>query len=295
MTIQQIQYLIEIERSGSYSKAAKKLFVSQPVLSVAMKKLEQELGFELFVRTSQGVVMSEHGYAVLDYANTLLKSYQQILSIPSLGYKRDIVILTSEYSQVMSCFRDWIIEELEEGTGKFAIKTCEISYMIEQLRTFRADIGITFFLKNDVSSLHTSLMRNDLQERVLGTRALSIHMRKDHPAAKEVYKDLSVLQNYSFIHYLEDLHLIYSGYGIQFIDLDNTIYIDDRETRYSLIDQTNCYTVAIRQSPEFYEKRGWIAIDLPDLYADILLITNSKRILDPKVEAFIKRLEIIFE
>lgn len=292
MTIQQIQYLIEIERSGSFSKAAKKLFVSQPVLSVAMKKLEQELGFDLFIRTPQGVVMSERGYAVMDYANTLLKSYQKILTIPSRGFKREVVILTSDHSQVMECFREWIIEEIEEGPGKFAIKTCEIAYMIEELRHFRADIGIAFFAKNDISGLHASLIRNDLQERVLGTRALCIHMRKDHPAAKSVQNNLSILLKYPYVHYIEDLHMIYSGYGINFIDLDNAVYIDDRETRYSMIDQTNCYSIAMRKSPEFYESRGWIAVDLPDVYADILLITNSKRRLDPKVESFVNRLEI---
>ena len=294
MTIQQIQYLVEIERSGSFSKAAQKLFVSQPVLSVAMKKLEQELGFELFIRTAQGVVMTEHGYDVLDYAHTLLRNYQQIVTIPARGFKRDIVILTSEYSQVMHCFRDWIIEEFQLGTGKFAIKTCELSNMFEQLRTFRADIGITFFVKNDVGSLNASLMRNDLEARVLGTRALSVHMRKEHPASVDVYHNLTVLQNYPFLHYLEDLHMIHSGYGLKFIDVDNAVYIDDRETRYDLIDRTNCYTIAMRQSPEFYEKMGWIAVDLPELSVDILLVKNNKRILDPKIEAFVRRLEMNF-
>lgn len=48
MTIQQLQYVLEIARCGSASRAAKNLFLSQPNLSSAIKNLEQELGFPIF-------------------------------------------------------------------------------------------------------------------------------------------------------------------------------------------------------------------------------------------------------
>ena len=44
MTIQQLQYVLEISRTGSVSKAAKTLYLSQPNLSNAIKNLENELG-----------------------------------------------------------------------------------------------------------------------------------------------------------------------------------------------------------------------------------------------------------
>ena len=48
MEIKQLKYFLEIAQAGSFSRAAEKLSVSQPALSVAMKKLEEELGVQLF-------------------------------------------------------------------------------------------------------------------------------------------------------------------------------------------------------------------------------------------------------
>ena len=56
MTLQQLKYVIEVVSAGSISRAAERLFVTQPSLSNAIKELEQELGIELFVRTSRGAI-----------------------------------------------------------------------------------------------------------------------------------------------------------------------------------------------------------------------------------------------
>ena len=61
MNITQIQYVLAVAECGSISRAASKLFVSQPALSLQIKKLEQELGFSLFFRTAQGVSLTEEG------------------------------------------------------------------------------------------------------------------------------------------------------------------------------------------------------------------------------------------
>ena len=56
MTLQQLRYAIEIADSGSMNEAAKKLFISQPSLSGAVKELESELGFEIFLRSNRGIL-----------------------------------------------------------------------------------------------------------------------------------------------------------------------------------------------------------------------------------------------
>ena len=58
MTIQQLQYVLEISRTGSVSKAAKTLYLSQPNLSNAIKNLENELGITIFERTPMGMQLT---------------------------------------------------------------------------------------------------------------------------------------------------------------------------------------------------------------------------------------------
>ena len=48
MDIKQLTYFMAVAQEGSYSKAAEKLGISQPTLSIAVKKLEEELGLPLF-------------------------------------------------------------------------------------------------------------------------------------------------------------------------------------------------------------------------------------------------------
>ncbi|MBR5930981.1 MAG: LysR family transcriptional regulator, partial [Lachnospiraceae bacterium] len=53
MTILQIEYFVEIAKSGSFSKAAEKLFVTHQALTLQMQALEKELGFPLFDRRNK--------------------------------------------------------------------------------------------------------------------------------------------------------------------------------------------------------------------------------------------------
>ena len=47
MTLNQLKYIIELSKENSINEAAKKLFISQPSLTAALKSLEQEIGFDI--------------------------------------------------------------------------------------------------------------------------------------------------------------------------------------------------------------------------------------------------------
>ncbi len=78
MDIQHLKYAIEIERSRSISKAAEKLFVSQPFLSKAVKELEKDVGIDIFNRTSRGVVPTKKGEAFLARAREIVESVEEL-------------------------------------------------------------------------------------------------------------------------------------------------------------------------------------------------------------------------
>lgn len=58
MTLQQLRYAITIADSTSMNEAAKQLFISQPSLSSSIRDLEEELGMELFIRSSRGITLT---------------------------------------------------------------------------------------------------------------------------------------------------------------------------------------------------------------------------------------------
>lgn len=73
-----LEYLIAIDDEGSMSRAAQKLFVSQPALSKCVKKLEQQFGCELFVRDAQGLHTTAAGKLLVDYARNALKNARKL-------------------------------------------------------------------------------------------------------------------------------------------------------------------------------------------------------------------------
>lgn len=79
MNMNQVQYALTVARYKNFSKAAESLFLSQPALSLQIKKLEQELGFSLFQRKAQGVTITPEGERFFQDAQSVEIAWNQML------------------------------------------------------------------------------------------------------------------------------------------------------------------------------------------------------------------------
>ena len=68
---QYMNYVCEVYKTGSFSKAAKNLYLTQPALSIAIKKEEQELGQPLFERSTSHIALTEAGKAYIESAEKI--------------------------------------------------------------------------------------------------------------------------------------------------------------------------------------------------------------------------------
>src|SRR5829696_8504967 len=66
MHIHHLRHFLTIADCGSLTRAAERLGVAQPALSQSIRKMEQELGVTLFVRTQRGATLTPAGEAILD-------------------------------------------------------------------------------------------------------------------------------------------------------------------------------------------------------------------------------------
>ena len=78
MTIQQIKYVIGITETGSFNKAAEKMFVSQPSLTSTIHDLEDELGITIFNRSGRGVTLTNDGQEFVSSARQVYLSFQNL-------------------------------------------------------------------------------------------------------------------------------------------------------------------------------------------------------------------------
>ncbi len=74
MDFKQLRYFHEIVRLGSFTRAAEALYVAQPAVSVAIRKLEAELDLTLFHRNDRKVTLTDEGARLLPHAQRILQA-----------------------------------------------------------------------------------------------------------------------------------------------------------------------------------------------------------------------------
>ncbi len=85
MTLTELRYIVAVARERHFGRAAEKCFVSQPTLSVAVKKLEDELGVALFERGPSDVTVTPVGARVVGQAQRVLEEAAAVKSIAASG------------------------------------------------------------------------------------------------------------------------------------------------------------------------------------------------------------------
>ena len=85
MTLQELKYAVALATERHFGRAAKACFVSQPTLSIAIKKFEKELGIALFERDQQDVRVTETGERVIAQAKRVLDEVCSIKHLAQTG------------------------------------------------------------------------------------------------------------------------------------------------------------------------------------------------------------------
>lgn len=85
MTLTELRYIVALQLTGHFGKAAEQCFVSQPTLSVAIKKLEEELDVALFERSRSQVRATPLGEQIIQQAQTVLEQASVIRELAASG------------------------------------------------------------------------------------------------------------------------------------------------------------------------------------------------------------------
>jgi len=93
MTLNELRYIVAVARERSFGRAAAKCFVSQPALSVAIQKLEEELGAPLFERGKSEVTITPVGERIVEQAQKVLEETARIREIAQAGRNQLVGLL----------------------------------------------------------------------------------------------------------------------------------------------------------------------------------------------------------
>ena len=145
MKISDLEILHTVAQTNSLSEAAQKLFKTQPAITLALKRLEEQLGFTLIDRKSYRVTLTEKGQKFCDESTKLLvfrDDLQILASEFALGNEAKFKICyeplcyQSQYNEVISdIFKQFPHTEIAITSGKRFVA-------LEQVNNAQADIGI---------------------------------------------------------------------------------------------------------------------------------------------------------
>ncbi len=146
MTLSQLQYIIALNKHRHFSKAAERCNVTQPTLSVQIRKLEKELGIVIFDRTKNPVVPTQEGELLLAQAHTILEEAKKLKTLATnkrigISGQLKIAVLPSLAPYLLPLF----IGSFLEKYPNVELEIVELhNYQIfGRLRQDRADVAIT--------------------------------------------------------------------------------------------------------------------------------------------------------
>ena len=294
MTIQQCKYVLAIARTGSFSQAAKQLFIAQSSLSVSIKSLENELGIRIFERTKDGVCLTDDGSEFVRYASRIAESEE----IASSRYRspeavKKLHIATQHYDFIADIFGNFL-SSIASESYRFSIKEIETYNVIREVETARSDIGIIAIKDGDFDVMKRYLSSKALTFFPLLTAYPHVFFRDGHPLCRCERLSPLDLREYPYVSYEQGEHN--SAYFTEEL-MDEAgaarhIEISDRATLMNLLLITDAYTVGTGIMPSRLNRGDIVSIPLESKeYYTIGYILNEGRKLSEMGSEFIKLLE----
>ena len=192
MNLRQLQQFVTLAECGNFHRAAERLHMAQPPLSVSIRKLEDGLGGPLFERTGSGVLLTPAGQAMLEDARSTLRHAQQCRQAVQHahagtgGRLRLGIVGSATYALLPR-----LIPSLRARYPQIALELTEAtsSEILEGLLAHRFDAGLLRYPVLDPSGFDlTPLDRDDF---VLAVSASSPLAERDaialHEAAQEPF------------------------------------------------------------------------------------------------------------
>ncbi len=86
MNLTDLKYLLAVTSERNFRKAAEKCFVTQPTLSIAIQRLEEELGVKIFERSKAGITLTDIGATLIEQAQRVLDEAAKLKALAAQGH-----------------------------------------------------------------------------------------------------------------------------------------------------------------------------------------------------------------
>ena len=245
MTLQQLHYVIAIAETGSFGKAAEKLFVSQPSLTNAVRELEKEFSVILFNRTARGVTLTPDGMRFLPYARQVEAQSLNLMEEFGRVEKRrtSFAVSTQHYSFAVKAFVE-LTRSVDVAQYELAIRETRTLEVIRDVAGLRSEIGVLYLNDANRRPLEKQLAAENLTFHPLIECSAYVYLWKGHPLADRPSISLEELQPYPCLAFEQgDAPFYYAEELLSTREYPRLIRCCDRATVLNLMVGLNGYTL----------------------------------------------------
>lgn len=141
--IQEYQYIYEIYKERSFTKAARNLFISQPSLSASVKKIESQLGYKIFDRSSSKLALTQEGKYYIDAAIKILSAEADLkASIEDLAHMDTGSLIISGATLFSTCVFPFIIKSFSALYPKISVNFYEADSVLLYDKALKANVDL---------------------------------------------------------------------------------------------------------------------------------------------------------
>jgi DNA-binding transcriptional LysR family regulator len=97
-----LRYILAVAEAANFTRAAERLFLAQPSLSKQIKDIEEEIGFPIFVRSREGVLITPAGQMIIAYAQEALMARAEIITMARAVYRGEVPPLRLGFSSFIN-------------------------------------------------------------------------------------------------------------------------------------------------------------------------------------------------
>lgn len=297
MNLKQLEAFVQVSESGSFSKAAKELFLTQPTISAHISSLEKELNVRLFIRNTKEVSLSDDGKDLYRYAKQITdleKAIEERFYMDSDDGKHFITIAASTIPaqyllpKVLMCYRERYPKE------QIKIMETDSSEVVTQVVDHMVDVGFTGTVLEKKHCKYIPFYKDELAVITPDTpeyRILKEQNRDDIDWIKR--KPLILREEGSGTRKEAEKQL--KNAGISMEDLDIVASIANQETIKKSVKQGMGITVLSRLAAE--DEDGLLIFPIPgaDEGRDINMVYNKNYQMTRSADRFIRIVKEVYD
>ncbi len=182
-----LKYALEVEKTGSFSKAAQNLYMNQPQVSKAIKELETSLNIIIFDRTPAGAVVTAKGKEFFKHARNVINEVEQMEKLSTKAIKSNKVLNISvpRASYVSYAFTEFLNSIKKDHALNADYRETHSARAMKSVSKSENNLGIIRYRKRFEEYFLTALDKYDLVYEDIFSFEYLLLMSKDSPMAKK--------------------------------------------------------------------------------------------------------------